>query len=111
MELDFDDSALRNLRAYVQRVSSAMGSRCDCACVLTERPVSVYLAIDGHLSGYPDRDAALLWDEERGWSAAVETYSGEDLLVIADMDAEIWPEPSRVAAWATGLLDGVHARI
>ncbi|MEV6611906.1 DUF6292 family protein [Kutzneria sp. NPDC051319] len=106
MELDFDDSASRNLWDYVYRVSSAMGLRCECACVLTERPVSVYLAVDGHLDGYPDRDAALLWDEDRGWSAAVETYSGEDLLVIADMGPEIRPEPARVAAWATGLLAG-----
>jgi len=111
MELDFDDSALRNLLAYVHRVSSALGLRSDCACVLTERPVGVYLAVDGHLNGYPDRDATLLWDEQRGWSAAVETYSGEDLLVIADMGPEIRPEPTRVAEWATGLLAGLPTRI
>lgn len=110
-ELDFDDSALRNLWRYVHQVSSAMGQRCGCACVLTERPASIYLAVDGHLHGYPDRDAALLWDEDRGWSAAVETYSGEDLLVLADMGPEIRPEPALVAAWAAGLLAGVPTRI
>ena len=106
MELDFDDTALRNLRDYVRRVAVAMGQRCDCACVLTEQPVSVYLAVDGRVDSYPDRDVALLWDEKTGWSAAVETASGEDLIVVADMGPEVWPEPGRVAAWATGLLGG-----
>ena len=111
MEPDFDDSGLRTLRDYIHRVTMAMGLRCDCACVLTERPVSVYLAVDGHLSGYPERDAALLWDENSGWSAAVETYSGEDLLVVADMGGEVWPAPSQVASWADRLLKPVDTRI
>jgi len=105
MELDFDDSGSRDLRVYVRQVGAAMGLRCDCACVLTEQPVSVSLAVDGHLPRYPDRDVALLWDEDTGWSAAVETGSGEDLIVVADMGPEIWPAPARVAAWAARLLE------
>ena len=104
MELDFDDSGLRALRAYVSRVATALGQHGDCACVLTDRPISVYLAVDGHLPRHPDRDVALLWDEDTGWSAAVETGSGEDLIVVADMGPEVWPEPRLVAAWAERLL-------
>jgi hypothetical protein len=106
MELDFDDSALRSLRAYIRLVGTSMGLSCDCVCVLTERPVSVYVAVDGHLPRHPDRDVALLWDENTGWSLAVETASGEDLIVVADMGPEIRPAPALVAAWASRLLGG-----
>jgi hypothetical protein len=110
MEMDFDDTAARTRKDYVQQVSAAMGLRCACACVLTEQPVSVYLAVEGRVPRYPDRDVALLWDEQTGWSAAVETYSGEDLIVVADLESGIWPAPQLVADWAIELLSGGQER-
>lgn len=61
--------------------------------------VSAYVALDGRLARHPDRDTALLWDERSGWSFAMETHSGEDLLVLAHLGGELVPDPLRVAAF------------
>lgn len=103
MELDFDDTLVRGLRGYVRLVTEQLGLTGECSYVHTERPASAYLALDGRLPGFPDRDVALLWDERDGWSAAVETHSGEDLIVQARFDADALPSPRAVAAWVRAL--------
>ncbi|WP_311771488.1 DUF6292 family protein [Actinophytocola algeriensis] len=49
---------------------------------------------------------ALLWEERHGWSAAIETHSGEDLLVVAYLGRDVLPAPAVVAAWVRDLLTG-----
>jgi hypothetical protein len=41
-----------------------------------------HLGLAEHAPGVPDRDVALLWDEDDGWSIAVEASSGKDLIVL-----------------------------
>ncbi|MFE9750475.1 DUF6292 family protein [Saccharothrix saharensis] len=106
MELDFDDALTWGLRGYVRRVTEELGLTGECSYVQAERPAGAYLALDGRLPGFPDRDVALLWDEERGWSAAVETHSGEDVLVQAHFGPDVVPPPQAVARWVRALFRG-----
>jgi hypothetical protein len=110
MELDFDDAVTWGLRGYVRRVTEELGLSGECSYVQAERPAGAYLALDGRLPGFPDRDVALLWDEESGWSAAVETHSGEDVIVQAQFGPDVVPPPAAVARWARGLLRGEPVR-
>ncbi|MFC7613284.1 DUF6292 family protein [Actinokineospora soli] len=106
MELDFDDRVVRGLHGYLREVTGRLGLSGDSGYVHAERPVSAYLALEGRLPGFPDRDVALLWDEDGGWAIAVETHSGEDLLVQDRYGAELVPAPDAVARWVRSLLDG-----
>ena len=106
MELDFDDALTWGLRGYVRRVTEELGLSGECSYVQAERPATAYLALDGRLPGFPDRDVALVWDEEFGWSAAVETHSGEDVIAQAHYGLDVLPPPRAVARWVRGLLRG-----
>ncbi|HEY1572989.1 MAG TPA: DUF6292 family protein [Pseudonocardiaceae bacterium] len=58
------------------------------------------------MARFPHRDLALLWDERHGWSAGVETHSGEDLIVVAHRGADLLPPPAAVRAFAERLVAG-----
>ena len=73
MELDFDDSAVRDLERYVRLVTEALELRGESSYVHAGDPANAYIALDGRLHHFPDSDVALLWDEQHGWSAAIET--------------------------------------
>ncbi|XVS66634.1 DUF6292 family protein [Actinosynnema sp. CA-299493] len=102
-ELD-DDSAVRALLGYVSAVTRALGLSGECSCVQADGTrLNAYLALDGHLPGFADRDVALLWDEGRGWSVAVEADSVEPPFVLARLRGPIRPDPAAVARWVDGL--------
>lgn len=103
-----DDTFDRGLRAYVTAVARALGVGEESTTVDTTAPASAYLALDGTLPAHPDRELALLWDERHGWSAAVETASGEDLVVIRHLDPAhgALPAPRVVARFVEALRAG-----
>ncbi|MEU4762299.1 DUF6292 family protein [Actinosynnema sp. NPDC023794] len=105
MDWEFDDdSAVRAVLAYVSDVTRALGLSGECSCVQSHGSrLGAYLALDGHLPGFTDRDVALLWDEDRGWSVAVETDSAEPPFVLARLRGPVRPEPAVVARWVDGL--------
>jgi hypothetical protein len=105
MHIDFDDSVLRALHRYIRLVSGALGLSGDSSYVQADETVSAYVALERRLNSFPDRDVALLWDEDRGWSAAIETHSGEDLLVVACFGQDVVPQPAAVAEWVDDLFD------
>ncbi|ONI91551.1 hypothetical protein ALI22I_07920 [Saccharothrix sp. ALI-22-I] len=105
-ELDRDEVLARGLRGYVRLVTEALDLDSECSYVWDERPARAYLAVDRRLPTRPDREAALLWDEERGWSAAIETHSGEDLIIVDHLGGDVLPPPRRVAKWAGRLFRG-----
>jgi hypothetical protein len=105
MDMYFDDTLPRGLRQYVRLVSEALGLTGESWYVQADDAISAYIALDRRLRGFPGRDVALLWDENHGWSAAVETHSGEDLLVVAYFGRDVLPRPASVAAWASELFD------
>jgi hypothetical protein len=103
MQLDFDDTVVLGLHGYVRQVCRALGLRGECSYVQADGPASAYVALDERLRGYPDHDVALVWDEHHGWSAAIETHSGDELPVVASLGQDLLPAPEIVAAWTRDL--------
>lgn len=108
MDVDFDDTAGLGLRRYVHLVTEALGMTGECSYVDVERPLEAYIALEGRLTGFPDWDLALLWNEDRGWAVAVEADSGEDLLVLAHKGGDLVPPPQAVADWTRAFLRDGH---
>ncbi|WP_147455121.1 DUF6292 family protein [Saccharothrix australiensis] len=108
MDEEFDEAVALELRRYVKRVTGALGLGGDCSYIDAGPPANAYLALDGRLPSFPDRDVALLWDEEHGWSAALETQSGLDLVTVAYLHGSLVPPPAAVARFAHRLLRGEH---
>jgi Family of unknown function (DUF6292) len=101
--------AIAALSDYLTDVTTALGIGLESCTVDHDTPVSAYIALDEHLPGYADRDLALLWDEVHGWSAAIETHSGEDLIVIRYLGGPtITPSPAHVARFVTALREDDH---
>ncbi|MFC3455454.1 DUF6292 family protein [Amycolatopsis speibonae] len=89
---------------YLAEVTDALGIGLESCTVDHDNPVSAYVALDGRLPGHPDRDVALLWDEVHGWAIAVETHSGEDLIVVCYLGGKtIAPTAARVARFVQAL--------
>lgn len=97
------------LWSYLADVTGALGIGLESCTVDHDAPVSAYIALDGQLPAFPGRDVALLWDELHGWAAAVETHSGEDLIVIRYLGGpSVAPPASRVAEFAAAVRDADH---
>jgi len=102
-------TAIRALRAYLQDIAGALGIGLESSTIDDDPPVSAYLALDTKLAHYPGRDVALLWDERHGWAAAIETHSGEDLIVLRYLGGPtVAPAPRRVARFVTALHEDDH---
>ncbi|MFL6140630.1 MAG: DUF6292 family protein [Labedaea sp.] len=113
MDLELGGAADRGLRRYVSLVAEALDLTGDCWLVQAQSPISVYLPLDEQLTGLPGRDAALLWDEERGWSLGVEWADSAEVRVVAYLGGkDLLPEPAVVAQFATrvGAGSGVGSR-
>jgi hypothetical protein len=106
MELEPRSRSARGLQRYVELVTDALGHT-DHAChTQTEPPVTAYVPLDERIPAFPDREAALLWDERHGWCGAVETASGEDLIVVSYLGSDVLPAPRVVARFAARLVAG-----
>jgi hypothetical protein len=106
--VDTDSVFDRGLRGYVTAVGARLGVGLESCTIDPFFPASVYLALDGHLPDFPDRDVALLWDERYGWSVAIETHSGEDLIVLTYLGGELLPGADQVARFARSVAGGEH---
>lgn len=109
MELDFNGAAERGLRQYVGLVTRALGLAAHGTYFSLEPPANAYVALDGRLATHPSRDVALLWDEQHGWSVAVETHGGADLLVLTYLSDDVVPEPAVVADLVRAVFAGTFA--
>ncbi|HET9139345.1 DUF6292 family protein [Actinophytocola sp.] len=107
MDLEFEAIPARGLHRYVRLVADALGLAGEGWYVQVERPAAtVYLPLQDRMARYPGRDVALLWDEEYGWALAVESHSGEDLLVLAYLGNDVLPAPRVVAQFAARIMAG-----
>lgn len=106
MELEPRSRSARGLRRYAGLVTEALGYTGHAFHVQTEAPASAYLPLDERMPAFPDRDVALLWDERHGWCGAIETASGEDLIVVSYLGTDVLPPPRVVARFATELVAG-----
>ncbi|KDN17406.1 DUF6292 family protein [Amycolatopsis rifamycinica] len=105
----YQHPAVPALLGYLREVTAELGIGLESCTLDHDRPVSAYVALDTRLPHYPDRDVALVWDEERGWAAAIETHSGEDLIVLRYLGDTLTPSPRRVARFVTALHEDDHS--
>jgi hypothetical protein len=103
---DGDDTLVAGLRAYAASVAEAVGVGLESCCLEADERATIYLAVDNQVAGFAGRDAALLWDEQTGWAVAVETASGEDLILVAVLATDLLPAPAVVARWLTRVTGG-----
>ena len=96
----------RGLRRYVGLVTEELGYTGHACHVQTEAPAIAYLPLDERTPAFPSRDLALLWDERHGWCGAIETASGEDLIVVSYLGTDVLPLPRVVARFARELIAG-----
>jgi hypothetical protein len=95
--------AVRGLRRYLRQVCRAIGVGPEASCWELDHRTNAYIAVDGRLPGYPDHDFALVWDEENGWSAALENKSGEDIVILCYLGSDVLPPPSAVVRFVEAL--------
>jgi hypothetical protein len=100
MDLEFGSLTAQGLPRYVRLVADALGLVGESSFVQLEPPANAYLALDGRLSLFPTHDVALVWDEEHGWAAGIETSSGDDIVVLTYLGDDILPAPRVVARFA-----------
>lgn len=106
-EVEVEARLQRALRAYLDAVAHRLGVGLESCTLDVDLPTSAYLALDRPLPAFPDRELALLWDEVHGWAAAIETHSGEDLIVVSYLDAPtVTPSPRLVARFVDDLRTG-----
>jgi len=106
MELEPRSRSAHGLRRYAGLVTEALGYTGQAFHVQTECPATAYIPLDERMPAFPGRDVALLWDERHGWCGAIETASGEDLIVVSYLGTDVLPAPRVVARFATGLVAG-----
>ncbi|SEQ96344.1 DUF6292 family protein [Actinokineospora terrae] len=106
LSLGYQHPAHRALRAYLREVATEVGVGLESVTVDLDTPVSAYLALDVRLPSHPGRDVALLWDERSGWAVAVETYSGEDLIVLRYLGGAVDASPREVSRFVNALRVG-----
>lgn len=100
-ERDGLGAAARGLRQYLLAVAAKLDVPawfCE-----VDVPAGAYLALERRLARFPDHEAALLWDEQDGWSAAVEAAAGDEVIVLAYLGEDVLPAPEAVVAFVTGL--------
>ncbi|PSL55737.1 hypothetical protein B0I31_10428 [Saccharothrix carnea] len=108
MDLGPDDTPTGGLRRYLRAVAVELGLAGQCWRADPGPPVTAYLAVDGNLPTFPDRDLALLWDEEYGWAAAVRTAPTDSPVVLTYCGGDVLPAPPSVADYVAALRRGDH---
>ncbi|GAB2965569.1 DUF6292 family protein [Saccharothrix stipae] len=98
-----DDSAQISLglARYVQAVAEEIGVPPEGTEFEVSDTATAYLGLEG-----PGRDLMLLWNEQRGWSIAVETDPTEKPLTIAHLGQPLVPPPNAVARFVDDVLAG-----
>ncbi|MFD9699722.1 DUF6292 family protein [Lentzea sp. NPDC059081] len=89
---------------YALRVTRELGLSGESSCVDREKPLRVYIAVDGELPGHPGLDVALLWSAGVGWAVAVEAPGGVELTEVARLGGAVEPPPRTVARWVRRLM-------
>ncbi|MGW6442202.1 DUF6292 family protein [Lentzea sp. NPDC055074] len=92
---------------YALRVTRELGLSGESSCIDRQKPLRVYIAVDGRLPDHPDLDVALLWTKRDGWSIAVE--DGAELTVVAHLGGAVEPPPRTVARWVRRQFAGSSA--
>ncbi|ANZ41352.1 hypothetical protein BBK82_40725 [Lentzea guizhouensis] len=89
---------------YALRVTRELGLSGESSCVDRDKPLRVYIAVEGRLAGHPDHEVALLWTECHGWAIAVEKPGTAELEVVEHLGGAVEPPPRTVARWVRRVL-------
>jgi hypothetical protein len=108
MESPGEDNSQRGLREYVRLVADALAVPAEAYYVQPDPPADAYVALHRRLASFPDRDTALIWEENHGWALTVEARCGEDLIVIGYFGQDIVPPPPAVARFVRRSCDGAE---
>lgn len=106
MDLEFNGLPARGLRRYVRLVGELLELSGPSSYFQLEPPVTAYLALEGCTPDFPDHDVALLWDENRGWAAAIESQDGSEFITLSYLGTDVLPPPQFVARFARQFLAG-----
>jgi hypothetical protein len=94
------------LRGYLAAVATGLGVGLESCAIDSLSPAAAYIALDGRVRRFPERDLALLWEERLGWSVAVETPSDGDLIVLTYHGGDLVPPPSEIGAFVAAVRSG-----
>jgi anti-anti-sigma factor len=103
------EPAESGLRCYVHRVAAGLGLGPESVWYELADRATAYLALDQQSVDHPDQDAALVWDDTRGWAVAIEGGTGDGLAVLAWYGQDPLPAPEDVAAFTKSVLAGQRA--
>jgi hypothetical protein len=103
VETEPHGATARGLRNYLRQVCRALDIGPEASCVDVDERATGYVALNGRLPGYPDHDLALVWDEENGWAAALETMAGDDMIVLCYLGWDILPPPEVLVEFVAAL--------
>jgi hypothetical protein len=99
----------RGLRGYLAAVATGLGVGLESCAIDPLSPAAAYVALDGRVRRFPERDLALLWEEHFGWSAAVEMPAGGDLIVLTYHGGDLVPPPSEIGAFVAAVRADDHS--
>jgi hypothetical protein len=95
----------RGLAGYVRAVATELGvPEWATGCEVNEIMIA-YLALAHRCPEHPHHDLMLIWGEQDGWLAALETLPTQPV-VVAYLGHDIVPEPSVVTAFVKDLVAG-----
>ncbi|QKV73133.1 DUF6292 family protein [Amycolatopsis sp. Hca4] len=100
-ERDGLGAAARGLRQYLLAVAAKLDAPawfCE-----VDVPAGAYVALERRLARFPHHETALLWDERDGWAAAVESATGDEVIVLAYLGEDVLPAPEAVVDFVAGL--------
>ncbi len=109
METVRNTQAEWGLDRYVTMITEGLGVTDTPSYTDITSPAIAYIELAEPFPLFPNRPAALLWDESYGWAAAIESASGRDWVMVAYLGMEVLPHPDMVVAFARRLLRGNHA--
>jgi hypothetical protein len=101
---------LHALAGYVREVATTLDVPMDAVGYEVSDTATAYLGLTHHRwVQHPDRDLMLIWDEQLGWSVAVETVPGEPPSVVGNLAGDTVPTPTAVATFVTDVVVGRHS--
>jgi hypothetical protein len=109
-DVDVDPNGLtaRGLAGYVRAVAAELGLPPEATYhEIDERPAAAYVALDRRAPRFPHQDMALVWDEENGWAAVIETDPARKPIVLGYLGGDVLPPPIAVATFVNNVVAGI----
>jgi hypothetical protein len=107
VDSDPDGVTAHGLAGYVRAVATELGLPPEATYhEIDERPAAAYIAVDRRAPGFPYQDVALVWDEENGWAAVIETDPARTPIILGYLGDDVLPPPITVAAFVNDILTG-----